>query len=757
MSESTQPAALQAMWIEGSGDPDSHVAFRGTFDSDGGEIDLSVWGAAWFVVWMDGKRLLEGPTRSEGGRHEAVQTPVKLPAGRHVIAVQVQHVGVPTRMLPDQPPFLACRMKSSGKEIEIAWKAAALAGYSPRVRRINPELAWIDWVDTRNNPANWIDPAFDDSAWKAPTSRDTGKDIFTAALIGPVHSIDHSLIAFAEGKLAEMFGYELDDIPARFFLRDLNCTGLPPQGAWRRFDLDRVRLGRLNVTLEAPAGAIVEMAYSESLASGRVQAWVSLSAGPSCNFDHFVARGGRQEFCAHTPKGGRFIEIHVLGDPDKIKFIDSRYIERTYHYDAFGSFSCDDEMLNRIWKMCVETYRACSEDAIIDNPTRERGQWTGDSYIGMETAAVAFGDLRLARRALTMAARDARDDGLVSGLTPGLSPMSTYGAQWVNACVRYFQISGDRSLLEEYFAYAKKNMAAFEGHLKQIDPHPITALSDDMGWGFVDWGYARPPGPVDLAVNLHYLSALQAMTKWCEILGKPADKYTETAKKIHDACQWMIMPHLAPGGGQWKELGYHVAALSLRANLLDAPFDAGAVQFMQDHWKNCFPNNADAPRLSDPSVSSKQIVTPYFAHYAFPQLIERGQGDFVLDQYRAGWGWMLNQGFTTCTEVFDPRWSHCHQWAGCPAWQMSRYVLGLHSRFDRSEVDFDLNLRPGSLKRAAGKLPFIGGLIEIKWERAGDKIKYELNTPRAIRVALAGGQTQQVDDRMSIDISDSGK
>src|SRR5439155_20346526 len=139
------------------------------------------------------------------------------------------------------------------------------------------------------------------------------------------------------------------------------------------------------------------------------------------------------------------------------------------------------------------------EDAIIDSPTRERGQWTGDAVFGMETACVAFDDLRLARRALVSAAKAARGDGLVSGLTPGNTPMSSYAAQWTRACVRYYQLTGDRSLLEELFDAAVTNLAAFEPYMKD------DGLIDGVGWAFIDWGYARPEGPIDPALNFHYL------------------------------------------------------------------------------------------------------------------------------------------------------------------------------------------------------------------------------------------------------------
>jgi hypothetical protein len=159
---------------------------------------------------------------------------------------------------------------------------------------------------------------------------------------------------------------------------------------------------------------------------------------------------------------------------------------------------------------------------------------------------------------------------------------------------------------------------------------------------------------------------------------------------------------------------------------------------MRRHILNCFPNNPDAPRLSDPAVASRQIITPYFAHFAFPPLIQNGHADFVLDQYRACWGWMLSEGRTTMLEVFDPRWSHCHQWSACPTWQLSRYALGLHPRFDEAADQFDLLLRPGSLKRARGGVPIRDGVIEIDWERAGDAVKYRITTPRPIKLRHRG-------------------
>jgi hypothetical protein len=152
---------------------------------------------------------------------------------------------------------------------------------------------------------------------------------------------------------------------------------------------------------------------------------------------------------------------------------------------------------------------------------------------------------------------------------------------------------------------------------------------------------------------------------------------------------------------------------------------------------NCFPNNKGAPRLSDPAANNPQLITPYFAHYALPLLIERGEMDFVLDQYKTCWGWMLEQGTTTCLEVFDTRWSHAHQWAGCPTWQLSRYGLGLHPAFDRSENSFDLKLVTGYLEEASGKIPLPdGSTILVNWKKSADHIEYSIETPVKIEILM---------------------
>jgi hypothetical protein len=114
---------------------------------------------------------------------------------------------------------------------------------------------------------------------------------------------------------------------------------------------------------------------------------------------------------------------------------------------------------------------------------------------------------------------------------------------------------------------------------------------------------------------------------------------------------------------------------------------------------------------------------------------------------------MLADGRTTWLEVFDTRWSHCHQWSGCPTWQLSRYLLGLHPRFDLGVAHFDFRLEPGSLPHASGRLPHPqGGWIEVCWHRHEAELRYRISTPKPLHLRLPDGEIVTVEKERDIPV-----
>jgi alpha-L-rhamnosidase len=747
---------FQMITASGPVEPDSHFYFRGRFAvPEKMKVKIKLLAASWFEVWLDDAWLTEGPARFALAHPEFQCLEKELSAGEHLLAFHVHYQGLETRMMNAETPLFVFAEIGG---VEIDWTFLPLdEAYRKTGRRIDCVLGWTEWCSTDRLPEGWREPLFDDSEWGKPVSKPwkTRIEQFQCLEIGDVRHIEQRPEQIGTGAVVNMSMFTHDPT-AGFLARRLNDKSLPPQGRWFRYDLGKVRLGRAAVTVTAPPGAVVQIACAESLTHGRVSPYISSSAGDhrSCNLDHFVLRGGRQTVKPLSPKGGRFVEVHIFAD--EINDVDFVFEERVYYPEPFdGSFECSDERLNRIWTVGVETLRSCSEDAVTDNPTRERGQWLGDAVgAGMDILACSYSDMRPLRRGLIQAAQCAGSDGLIPAVFPGtLSFLPSFSVQWVSAIPHYVELSGDFQTLEKLYPAAVANIRSFDSDLSGDG-----LCMNPQRWNFIDWGYRgssagfidedRHYAEMDPALSLFYLKALQALIRWAELLGKTDDagQWTREEAAFREKTE-RFLSRVDGDPADWEKVGYHSAALALGSGLIKEPERrAACVAYIKQHMLNCFPNRVDAPRLYDTTVEASQLITPFFAHHVFPALIAAGEMDFVLDQFRICWGHWLDIGLTTWPEVFDLRWSHCHQWSGCPTWILSRYVLGLHPRFDRGNDHYDLHLEPGGLEQASGiiPVPYSGKTVSVSWKKDSGGIEYSLTASSPVVLHLSDGQTVHV-------------
>ncbi len=709
---------------------DSYALFRGVFTVDKETIvEFNILGAHWFRALIDNNFLTEGPARFPAGHPEYEVIKKTLLPGKHVVTAIVHNHAVDTRMLSGSiiKPFFACEI--AGNNIPVSWKCEKAEGFINSAVRTNPQFSWIEWVNTKKNPVGWQKINFDDSKWEnvVPFVPNIGTP--TPLNISHVCRINHTLSSVAEGKLNGPFDFinppewaEENDVT--WYKRSLITENISDaDGIWKRYDLQRVRLGSPEFIFDLPENAVVEFALCEALVDGEVTPYINLSAGISRNLDHYIARGGIQKFSPVTPRAGRFLEIHIKAPENQIKFISEKFIERTYYGKVNGSFECENTMLNKIWTAGVKTLKACAEDAVTDNPTRERGQWTGDALPSTAIASVAYPDLKISARGLRQAAFCANEDGLVAGLHPGHRLHFTgYSLLWIDANVNYYKLTGDTALLEELFPYAEKNITSCENKL--------TSEGIDISGGpnFIDWGYISNNPEADIATTLLFYSSLNSMIKWCEILNYSSEQYELLKEKIRSIISKKLNPYIEEN--KWCEIGYHSTVLALKNKLIPKKNIDKAVIFIKRHILSCFPNNPDAPRQTDPAVSDRQLITPYFSYFTFPVLINHGEINFVLNQIEKCWGWFINNGLTTIAEVFDLNWSHCHVWSAYPTPLLSKYCLGIIPRYDLGNNHFTFSPYPGNLNFAKGKFPINGTseVIEVKWERNEEGLNCELKS-----------------------------
>jgi hypothetical protein len=707
------------LWADGAPEVDAHVGLRAVLEvAEPQTVTLRFSASWWATALLDGEPVAEGPPRAPADAPEHVEVRLELTAGRHVLALHALHPGVATERAGVVAPHVWVELSPP---LPVQWRAAPLGAFRSGVRRLNDNLGFVEWCDTRALP-DWSQPGFDDGTWALarpvdglPDPRpDTGP---------PVAWTPVSAEQVATGALVERLLLLEDDPAAALFGRSLQPDGqVPPDGVWARFDLGRVRLGTPTVDVTAPAGTAVDLVYCEDLVDGRVTPWISMSNGLSANLDHYVARGGPQRLRTASPRSGRWVEVHVAGDPTQVRIGDLRWAERSSTpAHVVGSLETGSPRLDRIWQVGVDTLRACSEDALVDCPTRERGQWLGDAVVGMEIAAVSHGDLRIVERSLRTAAACADADGFVAGQGPGATQhLASYSALWPGAVLRHAALTGDDRLLHELAPAAVRNAAAFRSRMTG------DGIGGPLPWPFVDWGAAGD----ELPIQLLGLDGLEATTRWLQRVGHPEAWMVEDAAEAQR--QWVTLRVAST-----PALGYHAAALALRCGVLKEPgSEAAAVQAVLDHLDGCFPLDPAGPRLSSHLVTGSRFITPYFLHFSLVELARRGRGAEVLERVEAMYGWLLDQGATTWWENFDPRWSRCHQWSGTPTWLLSRLLLGV-------EVEPDGGLRVGLFPcgrtAASGTMPLPGGgVLEVRWERAGDGVEWTGRPSRAVELRHGG-------------------
>ena len=89
--------------------------------------------------------------------------------------------------------------------------------------------------------------------------------------------------------------------------------------------------------------------------------------------------------------GFRFVRIDVLGDSTELQLKEVRAISTFRDIPYLGSFRCNDERLNRIWKTGAYTVHLNMQEYLWDGVKRDRLVWVGDLHPEVMTVSTVFG------------------------------------------------------------------------------------------------------------------------------------------------------------------------------------------------------------------------------------------------------------------------------------------------------------------------------------------------------------------------------
>jgi len=409
------PYAVDAHFDTGLGDADWHASWirrAGTLptvvDIDGapfGPDDFSlirkqttvgagpivrarVYAAAGqqYELHVNGTRVAHGPSFSYADEqyYETTDVTKLVQAGKPNVFAFVTHWSTGGQGRPDSPEAFIAHISidhADGTREIIAtdgtWRAHT-GPWIPGTPR-NDEGDWTEHVDERLDPVGWDRPRFDDRSWPA------------AIVLGP-----HPWPPFTH-LVAERTHIVEATVKPRTLKRTANGAYVADFGA---------------VTAATPVVAIGHGAAGRAvkLVSGDLldpNGHVSTTRGHQQTDMHwdFDERAGAQVLRPFGYLGFRYLEVD--GAAESLTAADITISARNAGMpdENAAQFHTSDPRVDAVWNLARRSALFDTQEQFLDTPTREKGQFLGDSFDVSQTTMAAFGERSMTFEALRDFAR----------------------------------------------------------------------------------------------------------------------------------------------------------------------------------------------------------------------------------------------------------------------------------------------------------------------------------------------------------------
>ena len=564
--------------------------------------------------------------------------------------------------------------------------------------------------DARKEIANWDRPNCDDTHW------------------------DHAVLATEPiGKL------QAQPLPPIRATATLKPTGITePQEGTFIFDMGQNFAGWVELALDVPKGTKITLRYGELLhgdgtlnpmtsvagqikgtrndADGQPVSVGGLGAPPvAWQSDTYITKGGGPE--VYTPRftfrAFRYVEVSGLPSPPTKEMITGRRLNTDV--PQAGTFTCSNDLFNRIQTMCRWTFLSNIFGVQSDCPHRERFGYGGDLVTTCDTFMLNFDMARFYAKA----AADWQDSALADGTLTDTAPfvgIQYCGVGWAMAHpllqLQLYRYYGDRRLVEEQYATSKR---WFDGLAEKYPDHIVQdGLSDHE---------ALAAAPAPEMVTPLYCESARLLARLAHLLGNEDDArtYAARAAAIRQAYQAKFIKRdtgRVPPGTQASQ------SFALQLDMLDPQQRQAALQYLIDEIV---------------TRNDGHLTTGIFGtRYLLEVLSRHGQASLAYDivNRRAfpGWGYMLENGATTLWEHWawsDNTFSHNHPMFGSVSQWFFNWLGGIQP--DPEAVGFDrIIIRPqivGDLQWVRCQYDSIRGPIVSHWWRENGTLHLDVTIP----------------------------
>jgi alpha-L-rhamnosidase len=696
------------------------VGFRKTvsFPQRPARALLRLFADVRYVLWVNGAYVERGPSRFQpnGPQYDTIDLTPFLRAGSNTLAVLV--VGeLSGGKVMRHTPCLTALLEADGHETlrtDSSWK------WNDNTRFRGATATWANLseslIDATAEDGDWTQANYNDTHWK--TAVGISGDVWgplTPKLIPP-----------------------LRETPVPVALMD-GATLPIALSAGQKLTYDSTRIVQAYPVIELEAEAGTQLMIEP----------IGLT---------YVARAGRQTFFPLDTQGFSQGSVTVKSGHATISGL--KLIERTYPYEVLGSFESNDDYLNRLWAMSARSCEVLSEDSYVDCADRERVEWMDDDPPGFNITRTAmagpgpdgqliYSDPRLLGSLIRRIALTLQPDGWVKAHTASdrfdiHAKMEDRACEWVAGVRRYYEATGDTSILHEiwpaitaqmdYFLERRTANGLVRGRDWVVWGNPLgyfegetTTLNAFVQRALVDAAYlARIEG--DTTAGAKYTKAAEDLAKamnlvlWDEKAGAYYSGYFDDSDSATNRANRRQLPASLP-------LTDHLTPTTLEANLF--ALDRGIVPSERRA-------KVIAKMLEQQGQLSRSTMMIYY--YVIGQLyaLDRPELDErVLSLFREKWQAMVFAPWQCSWEDFKIG-SKAHIYGMFPGYFLSSYVLGVRWE-DGVPINKKLLIEPhlADLTTVEGKVVTESGVVPVSWKRdTTGNLAFTFTVPIGVKATL---------------------
>lgn len=573
--------------------------------------------------------------------------------------------------------------------------------------------------DARCEKSGWDRPSFDDSKWSSP--------------------------AVATEKVGALRAQNQPPIKITKTLKPVKVN--QPKPGMFVFDFGQNFAGWIRLKAKGSAGTEIKLRYSELLypdgtlnvltsTAGQIKPRPNIAAsGAKPGFagsgapvlayqsDTYILKGDGEE--SYTPRftfhGFRYVEVTGLEKEPTLKMLQGLRLNAAV--EQVGSFSCSNELFNRIQNMVCWTFLSNLFSIQSDCPTRERFGFGGDIVPTAEAMMFNFDMSTFYPKVV----RDYGDESQPEGGLPDTAPFrgpvdnsidgkNSGPAGWglahpflLGELKRYY---GNEQLITEQYEVARKWVDFMHKYSKDY--------IIDIGWSDHE---SLEPRPVAFTGTTFFYQQAQIVSRYAAVLGKEKDakKYADLADRIKEV---ILKKFHHRGTGRFSYYTQACQAFALYSDLVPPKERQAAIDMLLDEIL---------------IRHSGHISTGIFGTKRMLDVLTRiGRADvaytIVNQKTFPGWGHMLEGGATTLWETWaysDDTFSHNHPMFG----SVSKWFYNVIGGIEPDTNAFGFNsiiIRPqilGDLTWAKTSYKSTRGLIATDWKKQGNQLKLNVEIP----------------------------